>query len=118
MAQQGLERLGVKAAGTIEKGRCVTWDATQAGANAIIMGIADHRVIAGEDLRVIPIGCTADAEVGAAVNGSERRLMTDAQGRLIPWTTGNNVAARLVARNSSNVATAAGQFVEAMAFPA
>jgi hypothetical protein len=117
MAQQGMDRLTVRAAGTIAKGRGVTWDATQAGASAVIMGVADHAVTAGEDLRVIPIGCTADAEAGAAISGSERRLATDANGRFVPWTAGV-VSARLVARNSGNTATALGQIVEVMPFPA
>ncbi|MGL4618874.1 MAG: hypothetical protein ACRCZS_07430 [Chroococcidiopsis sp.] len=56
------------------------------------------------------MGESAFVEAGAACDGTENRLMTDATGRFIPWTTGNNVAARLV---RGQTATAAGQFVEA-----
>lgn len=112
MAQQGTSRLTIVATGTIAKGRCVNWSGAQAVANEAIVGIADHPAVLGDAVRIIPPGLTADAEAGAAINGAERRLMTDAQGRLIPWTTGNTVAARLLPKTSANVAAAAGDFVE------
>lgn len=120
MAQQGLERITVRTTGPILKGRGVNWAGAQAVANESIIGIADHNApAAGEDLRVVPIGCTADADAGAVISSTERRLMTDASGRLIPWTTGNNVAARLVPRNTQNVASVGiGQTVEVMPCPA
>jgi Uncharacterized conserved protein (DUF2190) len=112
MAQQGNLRFTVTATGPIAKGRCVNWNGAQAGANEAIYGIADTPALTGEQVAIIPAGATADAEAGAAINGAERRLMTDAQGRLIPWTTGNIVAARLVPRGLENVASVAGVFVE------
>lgn len=88
--------------------RAVTMAHVQAGANSVILGIADETILTGTSGRVI-LGETAIAEAGAAINGSEQRLMTDAQGRLIPWTSTNVVAAIL---KPGQTATAAGQFVE------
>jgi hypothetical protein len=88
--------------------RAVTMAHAQAGANSVILGIADEEILAGTSGRVV-LGETAIAEAGAAINGSEQRLMTDAQGRLIPWTSTNVVAAIL---KPGQTASAAGQFVE------
>ncbi|MEH2138564.1 hypothetical protein [Nostoc sp.] len=92
--------------------RGVTFDEAQAGANAIIMGVADENIKANYAGRVV-LGESAIAEAGAAIDGTETRLMTDSQGRVIPWTTGMNVAARL---KKGQLATAAGQFVEIYIF--
>jgi hypothetical protein len=88
--------------------RAVTMAHAQAGANSVILGIADEDILAGTSGRVV-LGETAIAEAGAAINGSEQRLMTDAQGRLIPWTATNVVAAIL---KPGQTASTAGQFVE------
>jgi hypothetical protein len=112
MAGQGLERLTIVATGAIAKYRCVNWAGAQAGAGEAIIGIADHAAVTGEAVRIIPIGLTGDVEAGAAITGTERRLATDANGRLITWTTGI-VAARLVPRGT-NVAGALGDLIEAM----
>lgn len=112
-SQQATYVMTIVAAGTIAKGRGVTWAATQAtdgtaSAGDPIIGIADHAAVAGEAVRVI-LGASAMAESGAALDGTENRLKTDAQGRLIPWTSGSIVAARLV---PGQTAAGAGEFPE------
>ncbi|MBD2492472.1 hypothetical protein [Aulosira sp. FACHB-615] len=97
----------------ISKGRGITHAWAQAtdgtsSAGQAIFAIADENIAAGDQGRAI-MGETAMAEAGAAINGSEPRLKTDAQGRFIPWTSGSIVAARLV---PGQTAGAAGQFVE------
>jgi hypothetical protein len=109
MAQQATLVMTVVATGAGAKGRGVTWTGAQAGAAVAIVGIADHSFMIGDAVRVI-VGASADAEAGAAIDGLETRLATDATGRLVPWTAGI-VAARLVPK-PGNLATAAGQFVE------
>lgn len=109
MAQQANLVMTVVATGSGSKGRGVTWTGTQAGAAAAICGVADHNYVTGDAVRVI-FGATADVEAGAAIDGTETRLATDAQGRFVPWASGT-VAARLVPK-PGNTATAAGQFVE------
>lgn len=109
MAQQATLTMTVVATSNGSKGRGITWAGAQAGAGAAIVGIADTNYVTGEAVRVI-VGLSADAEAGAAIDGVETRLATDATGRLIPWTAGI-VAARLVPK-PGNVAAAAGQFVE------
>jgi Uncharacterized conserved protein (DUF2190) len=99
----------VVAAGALTAKRGVLNSGLIAGANAIILGVADHDAAIGEATRVV-VGESAIVEVGAACDGVENRLMTDATGRFIPWTATNNIAARLVL---GQTATAAGQFVEA-----
>lgn len=98
----------VTPAAPITAKRGVTYDEAQAGANSVIMGIADENIPADSNGRVV-LGESAIAETGAAIDGSESRLMTDSQGRFIPWTSGSNIAARL---RKGQTATAAGQFVE------
>ena len=116
MASQGLDRITVVATSAIAKGRGVNWAGAQAGAGEAIVGIADHTVAPGDPVRVITTGNTADAEAGAAINGTERRLATDANGRFVPWTAGI-VAARLMPRGA-NTAGALGDFIEVMPYPA
>ena len=108
LSQQATIVFTVVAAGTIKGKRGVNWLGQQAVADSAIMGIADCDAVAGDALRVVQ-GVTAVAESGAAIDGTETRLKTDAQGRLVPWTTGVTVAARLM---PGQTATAAGQFVE------
>lgn len=109
--QQATQVITVVIQGTVEKGRAIGWNAQQAGdggGNGVaIMAIADHRGT-NEAIRAI-VGLTALAESGAAINGSETRLKTDAQGRFIPWTAGSVVAARLM---PGSTASGAGEFVE------
>ena len=112
-SQQATVVLTVVATGTIAKGRGVNWSGAQAtdGTTSFgqeIIGVADHAAVAGEAMRVI-FGVSAMAESGAALDGSEKRLKTDAQGRFIPWTSGSVLAARLL---PGQTASAAGQLVE------
>lgn len=88
--------------------RAVNMAHAQAGANSVILGIADETILAGTSGRVI-VGETAIAEAGAAIDGTNQRLMTDSLGRLVPWTSTNVVAAIL---KPGQTATAAGQFIE------
>jgi predicted lipoprotein len=99
-------------AADIKAKRCVTFEEAQATANAVIMGVADENIFATLAGRVV-VGETAIVETGAAIDGTETRLMTDAEGRVVPWTTGMNVAGRL---KKGQLATAAGQFIEMYLF--
>lgn len=98
----------IHAAADIEAKRFVGWDDKTAGVGAAIKGVTDHRIANGENGRVI-YGPGAMIESGAAIDGTETRLMSDASGRAIPWTAGNVVAARF---KSGQTATAAGQIIE------
>ena len=104
--------VSVVPSGTITRKRFVNFSWAQAGAGESILGVADEQIEPGIAGRVI-VGETAIVESGAAINGSETRLMSDAQGRVIVWTTGNTIAGRLV---RGQTATAAGQFVEVYLF--
>jgi hypothetical protein len=98
----------ITAAGAIAGKRGINMANQQAIANQQIVGVADHDAKLGENLRAIR-GITAIVETGAAVNGSESRLVTDADGRFVPWATGGVVAARL---KLGQTATGAGQLIE------
>lgn len=78
-----------------------------------ILGVTDHTFSIGEAGRVI-VGESAIIESGGALDpATESRVMVDAQGRAVTWTTGNSIAGRLV---PGQTATAAGQFVEIYLF--
>ena len=98
----------IRAAADIEEKRFVGWNDQTAGAGAAIKGVSDSRITAGENGRMIH-GPGAMVESGAAIDGIETRIMTDTQGRAIPWTAGNIVAARY---KVGQTATAAGQIIE------
>ena len=115
MAQQTSVVISIVAAGAITGARGVTAAGLQAtdgvsSAGQAVIGFAYATAASGEALAVV-IGGTVEAEAGAAIDGTETRLITDASGRVIPWSSGGIVAARLapVARNT---ASAAGQFVQ------
>lgn len=110
MAQQATQVQSIVAQSAGSKGQAIGWNCQVAGANAAIMGIADHDFVAGDAIRLI-VGVSADALSGAAIDGTENRLMTNASGKLIPWVTGNTIAARLIIK-PGNTATGADQFVE------
>lgn len=110
MAQQATQTQTILAQGAGSKGQAIGWNCQVAGANVGIMGIADHNFVAGDAVRVI-VGVTADALSGGAIDGVESRLMTNAAGKLIPWTAGSVVAARLIVK-TGNTATGSDQFVE------
>ncbi len=107
--QQATQVMTIVATGNGSKGRGVTRIGAQAGAAAAIIGIADTSFVTGDALRVI-VGVSADAEAGAAIDGVEARLATDATGRMVPWTAG--IVAALLVPKPGNTATAAGQPVE------
>ncbi|QBQ73063.1 hypothetical protein kac65v162_gp031 [Nodularia phage vB_NspS-kac65v162] len=107
--QRATRTITVKPAAEIAAKRAVTFAHAQAGANATaILGIANEKIVAGFPGLVIR-GETAIAEAGAAIDGIVPDLMTDAQGRLITWLTGNTVVARLV---PGQTAAAAGDQIE------
>jgi hypothetical protein len=110
MAQQTITPQTILAQGAGFKGQAIGWNCQVAGANVGIMGIADHHFVAGDAVRVL-VGHVVDALSGGAIDGTESRLMTNASGKLIPWTTGNVVAARLIVK-PGNIATGADQFIE------
>lgn len=113
-AQQNASQvISLKPAAAITQKRAVSRAGAQAtdgtsSAGQNIIGIADENIAAGVVGRVV-VGPTAMAEAGAAIDGTEPRLKTDAQGRLIPWTSSSIVAAIL---KPGQTATAAGDIVE------
>ncbi|ALY07481.1 hypothetical protein 2AV2_29 [Nodularia phage vB_NpeS-2AV2] len=107
--QRATRTITVNSAADIAAKRAVTFAHAQAEANATaILGIANEKIVAGFPGLVIR-GETAIAEAGAAINGSVPDLMTDSVGRLVVWTTGNTVVARLV---PGQTAAAAGDYIE------
>jgi hypothetical protein len=100
--------LTIRAAADIEERRFVGWNDQTAGAGAAIKGVSDHRIALGDNGK-LNYGPTSMVDSGAAIDGTETRLMSDSQGRAIPWTTGNVVAARL---KTGQTATATGQAIE------
>jgi len=112
-SQQTVQSFSIKAAGTIAAKRGVAIDGTQAAdgvasAGVVIIGFADHAAVVGDMVR-INRSPTSMAETGAACDGTENRLKTDTLGRVIPWTSGSIVAARL---RPGETAAAAGQLIE------
>jgi hypothetical protein len=103
--------LSVTSAGAITRGRAVGFDGAQiAAANARLFGIARFAATAaGEDVAIDVLG-TAVAEAGAAI-ARGAQLGTDAQGRLVTWSSGPVVGVALQA------ASGAGQFFEALLTP-
>jgi len=93
---------------TITAKRGVNWAGAQAVAGEACMGVANADIEVGVN-GTINLGPTVIWEVGAAIDGVENRLMTDADGRLIPWTAGSAVVARTW---KGQTATVAGQFLE------
>lgn len=103
----------LQAAANITQKRFIGWNDQMATAGVPIKCVSDHNIASGDSGRVI-WGITAMVESGAAVDGVEPRLMSDAQGRAVPWTTGNTVAARF---KRGQTATAAGQLIEVFVLP-
>lgn len=111
--QIGTRVLSIRANGAITKKRAVNRLGAQAddgtsSAGEAIIGFADTDIADDEVGRII-IGDTAIAEAGGVINGSEPRLKTDANGRLIVWTTDSIVAAIL---KPGQAATGSGQLIE------
>lgn len=95
MGQQANIVSTVVATGAIAPKRGVNFSGAQATAGQACIGVADTAIAIGDAGRVV-MGMTAFWEAGAVIDGTENRLMTDAEGRVIPWTSTNNVCARLV----------------------
>lgn len=89
--KQAAYPLNILATGTIAAKRFVTRAGTQAGAAANTIGVSDTAAVSGEYLVVDHLGITV-VECGAVLNGSERRLETDANGRAVAYTSGPTVA--------------------------
>lgn len=103
----------VHAVGAIAECRAVARNGSQAtdgtsSAGVNIIGFADTAAADGDNFK-LNVGPTSWAEAGAAIDGTELRLKTDANGRVIPWSSGGIVAAIL---KQGQTATAAGQIVE------
>lgn len=111
--QTATQVITIQAAAAILPKRFVGWNDQQAGAGVAVKGVSDHGIAANDTGRIV-YGITAMVESGAAVDGVETRLMSDAQGRAIPWVTGNTVAARF---KRGQTATAAGQLIEVFVLP-
>lgn len=88
--------------------RGVTFAGEQATAGQACMGVANAKIEAGTTGKV-NLGPTAIWETGAAITGTELRLMADANGRVITWTTGNAVVAK---RIKGRTAAGAGEMME------
>ena len=107
VAHKALETRTVTAAAAITKQRCVGYDSlptTQPAARP--WGIANFDGIVGDRVCIVTEG-SAVVEAGAAITIGQP-LATDAQGRLIPATTGQYVFARALGAVSG-----AGKFFEA-----
>ena len=110
--QTGTQTITIQAAADIPMKRFVGWNDQTATAGAAVKGVSDHVIKSGENGRLI-YGITAMVESGAAVDGTETRLASDASGRVIPYTSGA-VAARF---KRGQTATAAGQLIEVFLLP-
>ncbi len=105
--QIGTQTITIQAAAAIPAKRFVGWNDQVATAGAAVKGVSDHAIAINENGRLI-YGVTAMVESGAAIDGVETRLASDAQGRAVPFATGL-VAARF---KRGQTATAAGQLIE------
>lgn len=100
--------------GNLKARTFVNWQGMQAGAASNTMGLAevDGHVDSGFVIPVITLG-TGIALAGAPLDGTETRLQTDANGMVVPYTSGPLVA-RLI---PGQVAGAAGLPVEVFVIP-
>lgn len=83
--------MNVRATGAIAARRFMNRAGAQAVAGENTLGVVDVAVASGETARVFHVGM-AVVECGAILNGSERRLAADANGRAIAYATGEIVA--------------------------
>lgn len=107
--KQAAYPLNILATGAIAAKRFVTHAGTQAGAAAKVLGVSDTAIASGEYGVVDVFGITV-VEAGAVLNGSEKRLQTDADGRAVAYTAGPVVA--YLANGSTS--TAAGQEISVL----
>ena len=75
--------------------RFVGWDFELAGTNAHVLGVSCEHIGVGEN-GLIALGETTVVEAGAAIDGTEQRLMSDENGRAIPWTQATDVTAAML----------------------
>jgi Uncharacterized conserved protein (DUF2190) len=111
--QKVTEQYSIQAAARIRLKRFVGWDNRESLAGAPIRGVAPETIEPGEVGPCIK-SISAIVESGAAISGTETRIVSDAQGRAIPFAGTGTVVGRLM--TPSQTATAAGQFVEVMLF--
>lgn len=107
VAHKALETRTVTLAGPATVGRCIGYDSLQtstAGAQNV-WGVATTSGIIGDRIGVVTEG-SVPAEAGAAITIGQQ-LATDAQGRLIPATTGQFVIGKALGSVSG-----AGKFFE------
>lgn len=83
--------MNVRATGAIATHRFINRAGAQALAGENTLGVIDTAVASGDTARVFHVGM-AVVECGAVLNGSERRLAADANGRAVAYTTGAIVA--------------------------
>ena len=95
--------------------RFIGWNDRECAANATCKGVSRATIEAGDTGAVIK-GITAQVESGAAIDGTEMRIVSDAQGRAIPHPGTGTPAIVGRLRNKTQTATAAGQPVEVHIF--
>jgi hypothetical protein len=111
--QKVVEQYSIFAAATIRPKRFVGWDNRECTAGAATRGVAQETIALNECGPIVKT-ISAIVETGAAINGTETRLVSDAQGRAIPYAGTGVVVGRLMTANQT--AIGAGEFVEAMVF--
>ena len=106
VAYKSIDDQTITATTTIEVGLAVNYAGAQVStAGEVIRGIAKSNGVFGQSTNIAAIG-TVPAKVGAAVAVGDP-LTSDAQGRLVPATTGQPIFARAL-----QVAASADQFIE------
>lgn len=92
-------------------------DGKLATAGKPIFGFSDYATDGTEGFLCIT-GLTAMAKAGAVIGENDRLLMVDATGRVVPWTTGNSIAAiRVPTASVPQTAIAVGEIIEVYVCP-
>ena len=100
----------------IESHLAIGLDGKLAAAGKPIFGFSDYATDGTESFLCIT-GLTAMAKAGAAIGVNDQLLMVDATSRLVPWTTGNSIAAiRVPTASVPQTAIAAGEIIEVYVF--
>lgn len=97
----------------VERHLAIAWNGRPATTpGQVIAGFASTPTDGYESFLVIT-GLTAIALAGAAISEAVTYLMVDDTSRLVPWTTGNSIAAvRMPCASVPQVAIAAGDSIE------
>jgi hypothetical protein len=91
-------------------------DGKPARAGQPIIGFSDYATDGTESFLVIT-GLTAMAMTGAPIAETVNTFMVDATSRLVPWATGNSIAAtRMPCASVSQVAVGAGELIEVIVY--